>query len=128
MNKTLLGRYSLAIGSNEEATRLSGVNVRLWKIIIYVVAGAFMAIGAVLYSSRGGLVQPAEGVGMELNVIAAAVIGGTSLSGGRASIPGALVGAIMMGIAAEWQFVVTGIVLLLAVVIDNIRRVRENAA
>ena len=118
MNKTLLGRYSLAIGSNEEATRLSGVNVRMWKIIIYVVAGAFMA--------------------MELNVIAAAVIGGTSLSGGRASIPGALVGAIimetlkkgltMMGIAAEWQFVVTGIVLLLAVVIDNIRRVRENAA
>lgn len=138
MNKTLLGRYSLAIGSNEEATRLSGVNVRLWKIIIYVVAGAFMAIGAVLYSSRGGLVQPAEGVGMELNVIAAAVIGGTSLSGGRASIPGALVGAIlmetlkkgltMMSIAAEWQFVVTGIVLLLAVVIDNIRRIRENAA
>ena len=138
MNKTLLGRYSLAIGSNEEATRLSGVNVRLWKIIIYVVAGVFMAIGAILYSSRGGLVQPAEGVGMELNVIAAAVIGGTSLSGGRASIPGALVGALimetlkkgltMMGIAAEWQFVVTGIVLLLAVVIDNIRRVRENAA
>ena len=75
---------------------------------------------------------------MELNVIAAAVIGGTSLSGGRASIPGALVGAIlmetlkkgltMMSIAAEWQFVVTGIVLLLAVVIDNIRRIRENAA
>ena len=118
MNKTLLGRYALAIGSNEEATRLSGVNVRLWKIIIYVVAGAFMAVGAVLYSARGGLVQPAEGVGMELNVIAAAVIGGTSLSGGRASIPGALVGAIlmetlkkgltMMSIAAEWQFVVTG--------------------
>ena len=51
MNKTLLGRYALAIGSNEEATRLSGVNVRLWKIIIYVVAGAFMAIGAVLYSA-----------------------------------------------------------------------------
>ena len=137
-NKTLLGRYALAIGSNEEATRLSGVNVRLWKIIIYVVAGAFMAVGAVLYSARGGLVQPAEGVGMELNVIAAAVIGGTSLSGGRASIPGALVGAIimetlkkgltMMGIAAEWQFVVTGIVLLLAVVIDNLRRIRENAA
>ena len=88
MNKTLLGRYALAIGSNEEATRLSGVNVRLWKIIIYVVAGVFMAIGAVLYSARLGLVQPAEGVGMELNVIAAAVIGGTSLSGGRASSAG----------------------------------------
>ena len=138
MNKTLLGRYALAIGSNEEATRLSGVDVRLWKIIIYVVAGVFMAIGAVLYSARLGLVQPAEGVGMELNVIAAAVIGGTSLSGGRASIPGALVGAlimetlkkglIMMSIAQDYQYVVTGIAILLAVAVDNIRRARENAA
>ena len=138
MNKTLLGRYALAIGSNEEATRLSGVNVRMWKIIIYVVAGAFMAVGAVLYSARAGLVQPAEGVGMELNVIAAAVIGGTSLSGGRASIPGALVGAlimetlkkglIMMSIAQDYQYVVTGIAILLAVAVDNIRRARENAA
>ena len=138
MNKTLLGRYALAIGSNEEATRLSGVNVRLWKIIIDVVAGVFMAIGAVLYSARLGLVQPAEGVGMELNVIAAAVIGGTSLSGGRASIPGALVGAlimetlkkglIMMSIAQDYQYVVTGIAILLAVAVDNIRRARENAA
>lgn len=138
MNKILLGRYALAIGSNEEATRLSGVNVRLWKIIIYVVAGVFMAIGAVLYSARLGLVQPAEGVGMELNVIAAAVIGGTSLSGGRASIPGALVGAlimetlkkglIMMSIAQDYQYVVTGIAILLAVAVDNIRRARENAA
>ena len=138
MNKTLLGRYALAIGSNEEATRLSGVNVRLWKIIIYVVAGVFMAIGAILYSARSGLVQPAEGVGMELNVIAAAVIGGTSLSGGRASIPGALVGAlimetlkkglIMMSIAQDYQYVVTGIAILLAVAVDNIRRARENAA
>ena len=97
-----------------------------------------MAIGAVLYSARLGLVQPAEGVGMELNVIAAAVIGGTSLSGGRASIPGALVGAlimetlkkglIMMSIAQDYQYVVTGIAILLAVAVDNIRRARENAA
>lgn len=138
MNKTLLGRYALAIGSNEEATRLSGVNVRLWKVIIYVTAGVFMAIGAILYSARFGFVQPAEGVGFELNVIAATVIGGTSLSGGRASIPGALVGALimetlkkgltMMGVASEWQLVVTGIVVLLAVFIDNVRRARENAA
>ncbi|MCI7512756.1 ABC transporter permease, partial [Schaalia hyovaginalis] len=138
MNKTLLGRYALAIGSNEEATRLSGVNVRLWKVVIYVTAGVFMAIGAILYSARFGFVQPAEGVGFELNVIAATVIGGTSLSGGRASIPGALVGALimetlkkgltMMGVASEWQLVVTGIVVLLAVFIDNVRRARENAA
>ena len=138
LNKTLLGRYALAIGSNEEATRLSGVNVRLWKVIIYITAGFFMAIGAILYSARFGFVQPAEGVGFELNVIAATVIGGTSLSGGRASIPGAFVGALimetlkkgltMMGVASEWQLVVTGIVVLLAVFIDNIRRARENAA
>lgn len=138
LSKTLLGRYALAIGSNEEATRLSGVNVRLWKVIIYVVAGVFMAIGAILYSARFGFVQPAEGVGFELNVIAATVIGGTSLSGGRASIPGALLGALimetlkkgltMMGVASEWQLVVTGVVVLLAVFIDNIRRARENAA
>ena len=138
LNKTLLGRYALAIGSNEEATRLSGVNVRLWRVIIYITAGVFMAIGAILYSARFGFVQPAEGVGFELNVIAATVIGGTSLSGGRASIPGAFVGALimetlkkgltMMGVASEWQLVVTGIVVLLAVFIDNIRRARENAA
>lgn len=138
MNKTLLGRYALAIGSNEEATRLSGVNVRLWKTIIYTVAGIFMALGAILYAARFGLIQPAEGLGKELNVIAAVVIGGTSLSGGRASIFGTLIGALlmetlskgltMMGVANEWQFVVIGIVLLLAVFADNIRRARANAA
>ena len=132
MNKTLLGRYALAIGSNEEATRLSGVNVRLWKIIIYVVAGAFMAVGAILYSARNGLVQPAEGVGMELNVIAAAVIGGTSLRGGRASIFGAVIGAVtiqtifngltIMGVQDQWQKVVLGVVVLIAVVVDIVRR------
>ncbi|WP_254872973.1 ABC transporter permease [Schaalia sp. Marseille-Q2122] len=137
MNKTVLGRYALAIGSNEEATRLSGVDVRKWKIIIYMVAGIFMAFGAILYSARFGFVQPAEGVGFELNVIAAVVIGGTSLAGGRASIFGTLIGALlmetlkkgltMMGVAAEWQLVVTGIVVLLAVFVDNIRRARAAA-
>ena len=131
MNKTLLGRYSLAIGSNEEATRLSGVNVRLWKIIIYVVAGAFMAIGAVLYSSRGGLVQPAEGVGMELNVIAAAVIGGTSLSGGVGRVTGTLIGALiigvmnngldLMGIQSYYQQILKGALIVGAVMLDQKR-------
>ncbi|PID97476.1 MAG: ribose ABC transporter permease [Actinobacteria bacterium] len=137
MNKTVLGRYALAIGSNEEATRLSGVNVRKWKIIIYVAAGIFMALGAILYSARFGFVQPAEGVGFELNVIAAVVIGGTSLAGGRASVFGTLIGALlmetlkkgltMMGVAAEWQLVVTGVVVLLAVFVDNVRRARAAA-
>ncbi|MFT3888715.1 MAG: ABC transporter permease [Arachnia sp.] len=134
LNKTLLGRYALAIGSNEEATRLSGVNIKLWKMLVYVVAGVFVALGAILYSARFGFVQPAEGLGFELNVIAAVVIGGTSLAGGRANILGTVVGALimetlkkgllMMGIAQEWQFVVTGIVVVIAVFVDNVRRRR----
>ena len=137
LNKTLLGRYALAIGSNEEATRLSGVNIKAWKMLVYVVAGIFMALGAILYSARFGFVQPAEGLGFELNVIAAVVIGGTSLMGGRANILGTVVGALimetlkkgllMMGIAQEWQFVVTGIVVILAVWVDNVRRSRAAA-
>ncbi|SDY48022.1 ABC transporter permease [Tessaracoccus flavus] len=136
LNKTLLGRYALAIGSNEEATRLSGVNVKFWKTMVYIAAGVFMALGAILYSARFGFVQPAEGVGFELNVIAAVVIGGTSLSGGRANIIGTVVGALimetlrkglqMMGIAQEWQLVVTGIVVLIAVFVDIVRRKRQS--
>ncbi|WP_207302471.1 ABC transporter permease [[Pseudopropionibacterium] massiliense] len=137
LNKTLLGRYALAIGSNEEATRLSGVNIRLWKTLVYVAAGIFVALGAILYSARFGFVQPSEGVGFELYVIAAVVIGGTSLAGGRANILGTVVGALimetlrkgmqMMGVAQEWQLVVTGIVVLIAVFVDNVRRRRAAA-
>ena len=137
LNKTLLGRYALAIGSNEEATRLSGVNIKLWKTLVYVVAGIFVALGAILYSARFGFVQPSEGVGFELYVIAAVVIGGTSLAGGRANILGTVVGALimetlrkgmqMMGVAQEWQLVVTGIVVLIAVFVDNVRRRRAAA-
>lgn len=137
LNKTLLGRYALAIGSNEEATRLSGVNVKVWKTIVYVTAGVFMAAGAILYAARTGVVQPAEGLGMELNVIAAVVIGGTSLMGGRANILGTLVGALLMQtlitglqmlqVNQSWQFVVTGVIVLLAVFADNVRRSRAQA-
>lgn len=137
LNKTLLGRYALAIGSNEEATRLSGVNVKVWKTIVYVTAGIFMAAGAILYAARTGVVQPAEGLGMELNVIAAVVIGGTSLMGGRANILGTLVGALLMQtlitglqmlqVNQSWQFVVTGVIVLLAVFADNVRRSRAQA-
>nr|WP_269779216.1 ABC transporter permease [Propioniciclava soli] len=134
LGKTLLGRYALAIGSNEEATRLSGINVRLWKTLVYVTAGVFTALGAILYSGRFGFVQPAEGLGMELQVIAAVVIGGTSLAGGRANIVGTMMGALlmmtlsvglqMMGVAQQWQLVVTGVVVLMAVYADILRRKR----
>lgn len=137
LGKTLLGRYALAIGSNEEATRLSGINVKFWKALVYVTAGIFTALGAILYSGRFGFVQPAEGLGMELQVIAAVVIGGTSLSGGRANIVGTMMGALlmmtltvglqMMGVAQQWQLVVTGVVVLLAVYADILRRQRASA-
>lgn len=137
LNKTLLGRYALAIGSNEEATRLSGVNVRLWKVIIYMVAGIFMAAGAIIFSARTGVVQPTEGLGLELDVIAAVVIGGTSLSGGRANMLGTFVGALlmktllqglqMMKVNQSWQYVVIGIIVLGAVFADNVRRARASA-
>lgn len=138
LSKTLLGRYALAIGSNEEATRLSGINVKVWKLLVYVTAGLFTAFGAILYSARFGFVQPAEGLGMELQVIAAVVIGGTSLSGGRANIVGTMTGALlmmtltvglqMMGVQQQWQFVVTGVVVMLAVYADILRRKRAAAA
>lgn len=131
LNKTILGRYTYAIGSNEESTRLSGVNTRRWKILIYMFAGAFTGIAGVVLASRLDSAQPALGVGYELQAIAAVIIGGTSLLGGRGSILGTVIGALIMGvlinglrimsIQTEWQNVVVGIVILVAVFFDSLR-------
>ncbi|MDO4762090.1 MAG: ABC transporter permease [Corynebacterium sp.] len=136
MSKTLLGRYALSIGSNEEATRISGVNTRRWLVAIYTFAGIFTALAAVLLSARLNSAQPATGMGYELEAIAAVVIGGTSLSGGRATIFGTFIGALLMAVLAnglqimsipqEWQKVSIGIVILIAVFADNLRRSREK--
>ncbi|MBJ7539381.1 ABC transporter permease [Marinomonas transparens] len=132
LSKTILGRYCFGIGSNEEAVRLSGVNTDRWKIAIYSVAGGICGIAGILMSSRLNSAQPALGLGYELEAIAAVVIGGTSLSGGRGSIIGTLIGALIMAVltnglrvlsvAQEWQTVVTGIIIILAVYADMIRR------
>ena len=79
LDKTILGRYTYSIGSNEEATALSGINVRKWKIIIYSLAGLFIGLAGVMISARLGSAQPVTGMGYELQAIAAVVIGGTSL-------------------------------------------------
>lgn len=131
LTRTILGRYNLAIGSNEEAARLSGVNVKAWKIAIYTLTGAFSGLAGVLISSRISSAQPATGMGYELDAIAAVVIGGTSLSGGRGTILGTLIGALLMsvltnglrilGVKPEWQYVVQGVVILLAVFADILR-------
>ncbi|WP_367849948.1 ABC transporter permease [Rhodoferax sp. WC2427] len=132
LNKTILGSYTFALGSNEEAVRLSGVNVDRWKIIIYSLNGAICGIAGLLIASRLNSAQPALGQGYELDAIAAVVIGGTSLSGGAGTILGTIIGAFIMSVltnglrimsvAQEWQTVITGIIIILAVYADILRR------
>lgn len=136
LSKTILGRYCFGIGSNEEAVRLSGVNTDRWKIAIYAVAGGICGIAGILISSRLNSAQPALGLGYELEAIAAVVIGGTSLAGGRGTIIGTLIGALIMAVltnglrvlsvAQEWQTVVTGIIIILAVYADMMRRQKSK--
>ena len=133
--KTVLGRYTVAMGSNEEATRLSGVNVANWKTAVYAWGGTFSGLAGVMIASRLNSAQPALGVGYELEAIAAVVIGGTSLSGGQGTILGTIIGAFIistltnglriMNVPQEWQFVVTGLIVILAVYLDILRR-RSN--
>jgi ribose transport system permease protein len=134
LSKSILGRYAFSIGSNEAATALSGVNVRRWKIIIYTMAGLFVGIAGVLSASRLSSAQPTGGMGLELEAIAAVVIGGTSLQGGKGSIVGTVIGALIMAVLTnglritsvpqEWQSVAVGIVILIAVYLDMLRRRR----
>lgn len=132
LSRTVLGRYCFALGSNEEAVRLSGVNTDNWKIAIYSLSGAIVGVAGLIIASRLNSAQPALGLGYELEAIAAVVIGGTSLSGGRGTIVGTLIGALIMAVllnglrilsvAQEWQTVVTGAIIILAVYADTVRR------
>ncbi|WP_226037993.1 ABC transporter permease [Aquibacillus saliphilus] len=135
LSKTIVGRYTFSIGSNEEATRLSGINVKKWKMIIYTIAGCFTGVAGVIMASRLNSAQPSLGMGYELEAIAAVVIGGTSLSGGKGSLIGTMIGALIMSVLTnglrimsipqEWQTVVIGFVILLAVYFDMLRKKGE---
>jgi ribose transport system permease protein len=132
LTRTILGRYTFALGSNEEATRLSGVNTAVWKTAVYTLAGFFSGVAGVLIASRLNSAQPALGFGYELDAIAAVVIGGTSLSGGEGSILGTIIGAFIistltnglriLSVPQEWQIVITGCIVILAVFLDMLRR------
>jgi len=133
--QTKLGRYIYAIGGNETAAKFSGINITKVKITVYAIAGALAAIGGIIVTSRLDSAQPDAGTNYELNAIAAVVIGGTSLSGGKGTVWGAVMGAIIIGVlnnglvllnvSAFWQQVVKGGVILLAVIIDKLGEKKE---
>jgi len=136
LTQTIVGRYAFAIGSNEEATRLSGVNVVRWKMAIYGLTGLFSGLAGVLIASRLNSAQPSLGLGYELDAISAAVIGGTSLSGGEGTILGTVIGAFListltnglriLSVPQEWQTVITGTIVIVAVYLDIVRRRRSS--
>jgi ribose transport system permease protein len=134
LNRTRLGRHLYAVGSNTEAARLSGVEVRGVTLFAYVLSGALAGLTGCVLMSRLVTAQPSEGLMYELDAIAAAVIGGTSLSGGVGSISGTLIGAFVIGIlrnglnmggvSAFVQQIIIGLVILLTVWIDQMRHRR----
>ncbi len=127
--RTPFGRHVYAIGGNERAARTSGVRVNPTKLFVYMISGFCAAMGGLIVASQLIASHPASGTSFELNAIAAAVLGGTSLSGGRGNIGGTIVGAfvigvlsdglIMMGVSDFWQTVIKGVVIVLAVAIDQ---------
>ncbi len=132
LTRTVLGRFTFALGSNEESLRLSGVDIDRWKISVYALAGGVCAVAGILLASRINSAQPAIGQGYELDAIAAVVIGGTSLKGGQGTMLGTIIGALIISVVAnglrilsvpqEWQIVVTGAIIIVAVYLDIMRR------
>ena len=132
MNKTRIGRYIYAIGGNERAALLSGVNVNKVLVIVYMIAGVLSGVAGLLVTARLDSAQPNAGLSYELDSIAAVVIGGTSLSGGKGSIIGTVIGAgiigvlnnglVLLNVSPFWQQVIKGLVILLAVIIDKIQK------
>ncbi|HMN26623.1 MAG TPA: ABC transporter permease [Caldilineaceae bacterium] len=129
LNNPRFGRHIYAIGGNEQAARISGLNVGRIKIGVYTIAGLLSGLAGLVLSSRIGSGQPGLGVGYELDAIAAAVIGGTSLSGGIGTIWGTIVGALIIGVlnngldlrnvSAYWQTIVKGSIIVIAVIVDE---------
>jgi len=134
LNHTKIGRYTIAIGSNKEAAVLSGINVKFYHVMAYVISGLFAGLASIAYSAIFPTVQPGSGAGFELEAIGGAIIGGVSATGGAGSIEGTLIGVFVIcllktglpyiGLQANWQQIITGVVLIAAVLVDIIKKRR----
>lgn len=132
LNHTKVGRYTIAIGSNKEAAILSGINVKFYHVLAYTISGLFAGLASIAYSAVFSTVAPGTGAGFELEAIGGAIIGGVSATGGAGSIAGTFIGVFVIcllktglpfiGLQANWQQIVTGLVLIAAVLVDIIKR------
>ena len=136
LNKTKAGRYILCLGSNKEAVRLSGVDVKKWEMLAYVICGILVGIAAVFYVGAYTTVQPGYGDQYNNEAIAGCVMGGTSMAGGLASVGGTVIGVFIiallqqgilaLGFSKDYQFIITGIIVIVAVYADVSARRRKN--
>ena len=135
-SRTILGRYMQAIGSNEEAARLSGINTSNWKVGVYTLSGFFVGMAALFYAAVYSTITPGTGAGQEMHGITGVIVGGTSMAGGSGTMVGTLIGVFIMsvlknglpacGLQAPWQNFFTGIVVIGAVLLD-IQRTKAAA-
>jgi ribose/xylose/arabinose/galactoside ABC-type transport system permease subunit len=135
---SVFGRYVFALGSNEPTARLCGVNIPVLKTLVYALAGIFVAVGGIYHFGLLKMSNPVEGLGLELKIIAAVVIGGGSLSGGRGSVLGTLAGAMIMGVITSgcdqlavptpYQDMTIGVIIIVAVTLDQLRQRRLERA
>ena len=132
LDHTRVGRYIIAIGSNKEATRLAGVNVKFYHIMAYVISGFFAGLAGVAFAATVATIYPGAGAGFELDAIGGAIVGGVSASGGVGTILGTFLGVFVIclmkvglpfiGLQANWQQIFTGIVLIAAVLVDVLKK------
>jgi ribose transport system permease protein len=136
LNKTNAGRYILCLGSNKEAVRLSGIDVRKWEMLAYIICGIMAGIAAIFYVGAYTTVQPGLGDTFNNEAIASCVMGGTSMAGGNASVSGTIIGTLIIAILQEgilalgfqkdYQYVITGIIVVIAVYLDVRSKRRKN--
>ena len=132
LNHTKIGRYTIAIGSNKEATKLAGVNVKFYHVFAYVISGFFAGLAAIAYSATYVTIYPGSGAGFELDAIGGAIVGGVSASGVVGTSTGAFLGVLVItlmkvglpfiGLQANWQQIFTGLVLIAAVLVDVVKK------